>query len=347
MGAATVRAAVLKNYAEVAQTHGLNSTKMLRGVGLAPSMLVDPERMILFESVLKLLEDSAQQSGCQTFGLSMAETRQLSDFGVVSLLISHQRTLRDALTTTIEYRHLLNQTLAMDIKIFGKTAIIREEVMVEAGLPKRQATELAIGILYRMCDGLMGGSWSPRSINFKHPAIAEPQQYRRVFHCKVLFDAEFDGIVCNADDLDQPNPKADPAMAAYARRFMDTMSNTHDDSVVFDVRKAIYLLMPVGRASIEQTADGLGTSVRTLQRSLDAADASFTELLNDVRRELVPHYLANKKHSLQRIGTMLGYAVPSSFTRWFTSEFGVSPRVWRRQNILVAGNLARDQLGRN
>ena len=143
MGAATVRAAVLKNYAEVAQTHGLNSTKMLRGVGLAPSMLVDPERMIPFESVLKLLEDSAQQSGCQTFGLSMAETRQLSDFGVVSLLISHQRTLRDALTTTIEYRHLLNQTLAMDIKIFGKTAIIREEVMVEAGLPKRQATELA------------------------------------------------------------------------------------------------------------------------------------------------------------------------------------------------------------
>ena len=104
-----------------------------------PKLRKHTERMIPFESVLKLLEDSAQQSGCQTFGLSMAETRQLSDFGVVSLLISHQRTLRDALTTTIEYRHLLNQTLAMDIKIFGKTAIIREEVMVEAGLPKRQS----------------------------------------------------------------------------------------------------------------------------------------------------------------------------------------------------------------
>ncbi len=341
MGAAIVRAAVLKNYHEVAQTHGLNPTKMLRGVGLTPSMLADPERMIPFESVLKLLDDSAQQSGCQTFGLSMAETRQLTDFGVVSLLISHQRTLRDALTTTIEYRHLLNQTLAMDIKIFGKTAIIREEVMAEAGLPKRQATELAIGILYRMCDGLIGNRWSPRSINFTHPANAETQQYRRVFRCKVLFDAEFDGIVCNADDLDQPNPKADPAMAAYARRFMDTISSNHDDSVVFDVRKAIYLLMPVGRASIEQTADGLGTSVRTLQRSLDVAGVSFTQLLNGVRCELVPRYLENKKYSLQRIGTMLGYAVPSSFTRWFVTEFGVSPRMWRQQNLKTINTAER------
>ena len=110
---AVVRAAVLKNYSEVAQSVGLKPGEMLRSAGLTLTMLNDPERMLSFDATLQLLEDSAVRSGCPTFGLRMAETRQLSDFGVVSLLISHQRTLRDALLTTIEYRHLLNQTLAM------------------------------------------------------------------------------------------------------------------------------------------------------------------------------------------------------------------------------------------
>ena len=37
--------------------------------------------------MVELLEASAEASACPTFGLRMAETRQLSNFGVVSLLL--------------------------------------------------------------------------------------------------------------------------------------------------------------------------------------------------------------------------------------------------------------------
>lgn len=334
---AVVRAAVLKNYSEVALSVGLNPADMLRSAELLPSALANPENMVPFDAVLKLLEDSAQRSGCRSFGARMAESRELSDFGVVSLLLSHQRTLRDALLTTIEYRHLLNQTLAMSIENHGKTAIIREEVMAEEGVPKSQATELAIGILFRMCASLIGTEWLPQSVNFCHAGPADSSDratYQRLFRCKLRFDAEFDGFVCASAVLDRPNPKADPAMARYARGFMESMDGQNAETFLFNVRKAIYLLMPVGRATIEQIAHGQGVSVRTLQRQLDEAQITFSQLLNTVRRELVLRYMENRNYSVQRVGMLLGYSVPSSFTRWFLGEFGCAPRVWRSQRKL-------------
>jgi hypothetical protein len=69
----------------------------------------------------------------------MAELRQLSDFGEISLLLSHQRTLRDALQVIVQYRHLLNDALAIHVEEAGKSVIIREEVITERSRGSRQA----------------------------------------------------------------------------------------------------------------------------------------------------------------------------------------------------------------
>ena len=72
-------------------------------------------------------------------------------------------------------------------------------------------------------------------------------------------------------------------------------------------------------------AAGLGLNVRTLQRQLDEAGASFTTILNEVRRELAQRYIDNTSYSMGRVAAMLGYANLSSFTRWFTAQFDHAP----------------------
>lgn len=322
-----VRAAVLTNFFEVAAGLGLNARPPLRTVGLSEAMLRDPELRIPSDAAVALLEEAALSSGCDTFGLRMAESRQLSNFGAVSLLISHQPTLRDALRTTIDYRHLLNESLAMHIEDAGRQVIVREEVV--ANVPTRQATELAIGVLFRMCAALMGSRWHPHSVNFTHAAPRDMRLHRRVFACPLEFDSEFNGIVLSAADLDAPNPSADPNMARYARQFVDSIPTARQSSVVLEVRRAIYLMLPMGRATSAQVAQGLGTSVRSMQRQLDEAGCSFTSLLNEVRKELAPRYLDNRKFSLGRISELLGYSTQGSFTRWFEAQFGTVPSAWR------------------
>ncbi len=325
-----VRAAVLANYIEVAQQLRLNANDQLRRVGLNKTILSNPDNQISADAALTLLEESSHESGCMTFGLQMAESRQLSDFGVVSLLITHQRTLRDVMHVIIQYRHLLNGSLAMSIEDVGDKVIIREEILTDHPTFSRQAIELALGVLHRMCSALLGVHWHPISIHFTHGAPPELKLHRRIFGCTLEFDSEFNGIVCNAADFDYPNPTADPVMAKYAQRFINTLPAANEFSIVQEVRKTIYFLLPMGRATIEQVAQGIGLNVRSMQRQLEEAGSVFSDLVNDVRRDLVVRYIENPKFSLGHIAELLGYAMPSSFTRWFSIQFGMTPAQWRK-----------------
>lgn len=329
-----VRAATLTNFFEVARERGLNPLPLLRQVGLSRTLLEDPDQRVPVESVVSLLESAAEASGDEHFGLRMAQTRQVADFGMVSLLISHQPTLRDALRATIEYRHLINDSLALQIEEAGPSVILREEVV--SGLPARQANELAIGVLLRLCTAVLGEDWRPASVNFTHSAPRDASLHRRFFGCPLQFDSEFNGLVCRASDLDAPNPAAAPALARYAQRFVDSLPHVSEPSVVQEVRKAIYLMLASGHASSAYVAQTLGLSVRTMQRRLEEADASFGALVNEVRRELVQRYLDNPRHSLVRISQMLGYGSPSAFSRWFAAEFGQAPQRWRAERLAGA-----------
>jgi AraC-like DNA-binding protein len=169
-------------------------------------------------------------------------------------------------------------------------------------------------------------------VHLIHSAPPDLSVHRRLFGPNLRFDSDFNGIVCAAADLDRPNPAADPVMAAYALQFLETLPKSEPGSTTLDTRKAIYLLLPTGKASIEQVARNLGLHLRTLQRQLEAENVSFSDLLNDVRRDLAIRYLPNKQYSLLQIAEILGYSQLSSFTRWFSLEFGMSPSRWRVVN---------------
>lgn len=329
-----VRAATLATYVEVAEDLGLKPHAMLRDVDLSSAHLANPELRLPLAAVIDLLEQSARAASCPTFGLRMAQARQLADFGAVSLLLSHMRTLGDMLLAVIQYGHLINESLAIHIEHAGDTVILREEVVGDSAVQSRQAIELAIGTLFRTCATLLGPNWRPHEVHFTHGPPPDLNLHRRVFDakfgCRLEFDSEFNGIVCPAEELDLPNPAADPALARYARRFVEALPGAGEPSIVHEVRKAIYLLLPMGRATIDQVSQGLGLNVRTLQRQLDDAGESFTDLLNGVRRDLAIRYMENRSYTLARVAELLGYGMRSSFSRWFSAQYGVAPGEWRR-----------------
>lgn len=97
-----------------------------------------------------------------------------------------------------------------------------------------------------------------------------------------------------------------------------------------DVKRLIYLLLPMGRATVETVAATLGQTVRTLQRELGKRGETYTSVLNAVRREQAIRYLTDHRFTLAHVATQLGYTSNGSFTRWFIAEFGMPPSEWRQ-----------------
>lgn len=339
-----VRAAVLSHYDEVARGLGLHPQTMLRKVGLSARMLASPSQQIPFSSAVALLEISAQESACSTFGLLMAEARLLSDFGPISLLLTHQASVRQALQTIAQYRHLLNESLAMHIEDEGKTTVIREDIVSDRPGGAQQSTDMAVGVLMLIFRAILGEHWRPQSAHFTHPPAGDLQVYRRVFGCPLQFDSDFNGLVCLKADMDRPNARADAAMANFAQSFLDALPAGGQRSLLQDLRRSIYLLLPMGRASVEQIASGLGMNVRTLQRRLDEQGLSFSDLLGEVRRELAQRYVVHTQHPMGRVAEQLGYSNLSSFTRWFTAQFDCAPSVMRTQGR-ESGTSGRTRVG--
>ena len=325
-----IHSTALTNYFEVARFAGIDPYLMLRRVKLGPADIEDPDALLPSTAVGTLLELSAAESGRDDFGLLMAQSRTLPSLGPISLLLAHQATARDVLDALVEYQGVLNEVVSLDVEEVDGLVIIRTGYV--DGYDGRQAIELLMAIICRTISEVVGGRWHPDLAYFRHAAPKDSSHHARIFQCPLVFDADFNGLVCSQAALDAPNPAAKSAMARHARRYLDMLAREPADGTMTErARRALYLLLPTGRATLEQVGVNVGAHPRALQRQLEREGRSFATLLNEVRRELALRYLANPAHNVGAVAQMTGYATPSSFSRWFTGEFGMSPAQWRAE----------------
>jgi AraC-like DNA-binding protein len=324
---ALVRTAALTNFAELARSFGLDPQRLMSEVGLQPRVLDEPDLRSPVERAGELLERAAGLSGCESFGLRMAETRLLSNLGPVGLLIRDQPTLRDSLAVFLRYHLALNGGIALVIEEEAGVVVIREELLAGRAGAVRQGIELAVGVALRLMRQFLGPDWRPRRVCFTHEAPRDIATHLRVFGPCVEFQHDFNGIVCGRQDLDTANPHADPAMARYAQQLLDASLHEQDATprMLDDVRRAALLLLPSGRCSIEQVADQLGLVCRTVQRRLSEQGTSFTELVNELRIELAQRHVQGSARPLTEVAALLGFSASSGFSRWYSAQFGCSP----------------------
>lgn len=322
-----VRAATLTGYLDTAAQLRLDPLPLLRGAGLSRAVIADAERMVPARSTIHLLEESARAARCPTFALRMAQRRTVADLGLVSLLIAHQPNLREAFAVMQRYRNRINSTLVLQLEEHGGVVVLRESFALNPPLVSRQSDELALGVMAGVGRWLLGSDWEVEEVRFAHeaPPVGEMPVYARSFAAPVRFGSDFLGLVLDPAVLDRPNPRADPALAAHARKMADAMIVDAPRSIEQEVEEAVLLQLPEGGASLAMTARSLGLHARTLQRRLDAAGLPFALLLDRVRRQQAARHLANPRLGLTEVAQLCGYNSLSAFTRWYAASHGLPP----------------------
>jgi len=323
-----VRAVTLTGYREVAQYLELDPYEMLRASRISPDALSDPEHRLPASNVVDLLERSAIQASRSDFGLLMAQCRTYPSLGPVALLIEHLATMRDVIEALSEYRRHLNDILVLGTEETEGAGILKVELLTR--FASLQACTLAIGVAFVVLQGASRRNWSPQSVHFKFAAPPEFAAFKKFFPAPVEFGSSFNGFTSSNRSLEMRFPWSDDTMAAHARRLLELISIHPEECPHGEaVRRSIMLLLPNGRATLANVAANLAMSERTLQRELDKEGVGFAAILNEARRDLALRHLGHPAQSISAIGELVGYASLSSFTRWFSDEFGCSPREWR------------------
>ncbi|MEV4124041.1 AraC family transcriptional regulator [Nocardia sp. NPDC049707] len=323
------RYAALHSYVELGRSLGLDPVELIRAAGLDPASLSLQDRWVPAAAVADLLECSASASGCEDFGLRLAERRRFANLGPLSLVIREEPDVRSALRVMSRHEHMYNEALHTRLTEHDGIATIR--VTLDLGAPgePRQAIELVVGVLHGLLRGFLGTGWQPMEVRFTHDAPRDRRTHHRILGPHVTFDQPFNGIVIYTTDLDAPNAMSDPQLRAYAKQFLGPVRDVQSATTLDRVRQLIELLLPTGRCSVDQIARSLGVDRRTIHRHLAAEGETFTTLLDAIRAELAQHMVTSRRHTVTEIAELLAFSSPGNFSRWFRQRHGCSPTQWR------------------
>ena len=322
-----IRSAVLNNYVELSRSLGIDPYRMITACGLPAACLDDPDTKVPLTSVVRLLEQTALESGKPDFGLRLAENRTLANVGALALLVREQPSVRKALDALAGYMFLHSEALV--VRIVEQDDLVIVDFIIDAGhpVPMRQSIELAIGFLHRSFQRLFRQHWRPQAVCFAHAAPNRLDAHRRFFGTEVRFNQDFNGIICMSRDLDVAVPAADAIMAKHVKQYLDTLASRPSSKLSETVRECIYVMLPSGLCSIDNVAKRLGLNRRKLHRHLAREGQTFSSIIDAVRAELATRYIGNR--DLASITDLLGFSARSAFSRWFRSQFGCSASEWR------------------
>ncbi len=322
-----LRSAVLNGYVDQAEAFDLNPHALMRVCGIDPGAFTSGTEWISAQAVDRLLELSAAQSGHIEFGLRMSADRGLSNLGPVGLAAREEPDVRSALGILLRHLNLHNEAidLALSEQHGLATLTVRAAPGIEIG---RQSTELVLASVFRILGDVLPAGWEPTTVYFAHAAPADLSTHHRTMGEHLVFDHEFSGILTPTSDLDQANPLSNPQFRPFAQEYLGLLAPAAGPTLSIQVHDLIATLLPTGNCTAAKIARTLGMDRRTLNRKLSATDASYSSILDDVRREYAADAVLRGRTSFTDIAVHLGFSELSAFSRWFRGAYGVSPRAW-------------------
>jgi len=174
---------------------------------------------------------------------------------------------------------------------------------------------------------------SPLRVEFVQPR-AHVKTIERHFGCTVVCGAPRNAIIFRATDANRPFVTRNAELLGIlAPQFDEEMKQENgDENFVERVRIAIQQKLTGRRPTIDDIADALHISSRTLQRRLQEEGFSFQCVLEEARHQLARHYLNNSVLELNEAAYLLGYEDGNSFVRAFRTWEGVPPARWREKH---------------
>lgn len=310
---------------QAAQSHGLEPQSWLRSRGHDPDCLGAARVNFVLEEQLFL----DMQERHPSFSLDAIGQIQPGSLARVSYSMQASSTLRQSLDKVIAAGRMFN-----DGYRFVKTAADRGlELAVVRIAPGDQIVEgraqFSLGRLAHFARQLVRAA-SPRELQldtvcFRNPPSRNADELRRLFGDCVYFSQPRDSITFRDQDLDAPNPSADPNLARILDEAIGKqLSSLRQETLVERIYGEIAIELSFGVPQAGDVATRVGMSTRTMNRQLSDAGTSFSDMLQEIRFARAQSWL-DAGESATSTAALVFYSEVAAFFRGYRRHFGRSP----------------------
>ncbi len=304
------------------------AVRLLAEAGVSAAALGRPDTRVPHRLLIELLEAWVAHAGDETIGLRAGASVEPGDFDTFEHAARSCPTLGKALQCTARYMHLLNEAADASLVVYGDAALWRYRVTDGITLP-RAANDFVIASAAGFSMRCAPIDRPAREIHFMHAAPTDMSGYAVFSGSTLKFGMAHNGFVIDRSQLDLPTLDANAPMHDAFERYARELSERAASSVRSQAREAIAARMGNGDMCMEFVAMSLAMSVPTLRRRLEDEGTTFTEIVDELRRDLAERYLRDSRRSISEIASLLGFAHAPAFHKAFRRWNGVTPSAHR------------------
>ena len=314
---------------EILQGLGANTATILSAVGLDPQILADPENVIPFLTLGRLLDECVAATGCEHFGLLVGQRSSPSSLGLVGLLVEHSPIVRVALDNLVRFYHLHDGRGVPIMEMTQGTATLGYAIFENSVPSAPQIIDAVVATEFNVMRRLCGEAWRPIEVMLPRQKPHSSKPFDSFFDLSVRFGAEHGAIVFSNACLEQTVPAANGLIRGLLENRLEEVNAKFMRNLDTQLRRILRTLILARRCSLETVAQLFNLEPRTLGRRLDEEGIKFREVVDEVRYEVARHLLADTSLTMTQVATVLDYSEATAFTRAFRRWSGMAPMHWR------------------
>ena len=210
------------------------------------------------------------------------------------------------------------------LKCDGELTWFHREVIFPHCVGRWQLEQYFVTALIQIIRLCAGSSWLPPKLQLASSdcPLSVPDEWSDI---DIEWGHKATAIAIENHLMALPSPEAYQQLNSYHDR------NPQEAITVLDIEYLVDRQIWMGVTGIEETAQEIGLSVRTLKRRLRENGKTYTAVVNSRRHYWAEKLLAETNTPISDTARTLGYRHLSNFTRAFTRQAGLPPQAFRQR----------------
>lgn len=320
----------LRVFIQWAEEHGIDTAPILSSKGLEKADFDIPDRLITFEQQFEITQKVFDIISYPALGLRIGERINIGQLGKWIMAINSCATAIDAFKMAFELADLLSFPFQCILDVQGDIAKFSFVDLIDMGCSRRYRYEMHIVGGYNICCEILRERVKLIEIRFAYPKPEYAEEYKKIFNCPTIFDAEETQILFDSSYLARPLPCANTlTKKIYEKDCNQTITQLIMLTTTTELAKSVLQCKEKKLLTRSQLARRLNMSDQTLKRRLAAEGVNYKSLVQGIREQKACDLLQSTELSMEEIARNVGYSDVANFYRAFKSWTGKTPLSYR------------------
>jgi AraC-like DNA-binding protein len=289
------------------------------------------------EQFYRVIKDVLNTTNIDGLGLKFGSQMKLTDYGILGFALLSCATILEAANYISKFITMTTDQVSINHRFDKSSAIIQFSDNSPLFWAQPFLLEESLAESWSVIKILLPelSNEHPTKIHLSYPKPTYAKLYNDFFQCPVYYNQPVTELWLPQKWFEKPINTANQITSEVCSQQCELIVNQLNEQgdIVDQVRRLLLTNPMTTMLRLEDAAEKLNLSPRTLREHLYQADTNYKEIVTELRMQIAKEYLTASSLTTQEVAYLTGYQHSSNFFRAFKKSIGITPEQFREDMV--------------